>query len=251
MLKVSHLSFSYRKNKQILTDVSFEIKDKEVAVILGPNGVGKTTLINCLLGFNKVKDGEILVDNINTKELSYKEKSTTFAYVPQNILRTDLTCEETLILGRLPFYKIYPNQGDKSKVDEIIRELSLEDIRYQTTKEMSGGERQKIAIATSLLQDSKIIVFDEPTSNLDIKAQLDILSLIKEQVTKKNKSAIISMHDINHALLIGDTFIFLKDGKIYKQCQKEEIDPHLLEEIFGIKVKIIKDKGGTYIHYEN
>ena len=83
MLKVSHLSFSYRKNKQILTDVSFEIKDKEVAVILGPNGVGKTTLINCLLGFNKVKDGEILVDNINTKELSYKEKSTTFAYVPQ------------------------------------------------------------------------------------------------------------------------------------------------------------------------
>ncbi len=250
MVEIKNLSFSYHKSKKVLDDVSFDILDNKVTILLGPNGVGKSTIINCLLGFNKVKEGSILVDSIPHNKLSTSEKAKSFAYVAQSISKTDLTVEETILLGRLPFYKIYPSKEDKILVDDIIKELSLEEIRFSNTNEISGGERQKVAIATSLVQDAKTIVFDEPTSNLDIKSQVEILNMIKYQVSKKQKSALISMHDINQALEIGDRFIFLKDGKVYKTCTKEEIDASLLKDVYGIKMKIIQDKKEIYVHYE-
>ena len=125
-------------------------------------------------------------------------------------------------------------------MDSLIESLNLSELKDRTTSSLSGGERQKVAIARAIIQESNTILFDEPTSNLDIKAQLDVLKIIIDEIKSKNKSALISMHDINQALSIGDKFIFLVDNKVKAVVKKEEITPKLLEETYGIKSKIIK-----------
>lgn len=249
MIKISNLSFSYNKNNEVLKDISLEIKEGEVSILLGPNGVGKSTLINLLIGTLKPKNGSIYFDDIEINKMPPKEKAVYISYVPQNIKGNNLTVEETILLGRLPFYKLYPNKNDHQLVDEFINKFSLEKLKDSTTNEISGGERQKVNIARGFIQDAKFIVFDEPTSNLDIRSQLDVLDLIKSE-KKDNKGFLISMHDINQALTIGDKFIFLKDGKIYKTCSKDEIDEMIIDEVYGVNSTIIQNKKRKYIIYE-
>ena len=250
MIKVNNVSFHYIKNKEVLSNVSFDIKDGECVILLGPNGVGKSTLISLILGVNKLQTGEIIFDDINLKDLKPKDRSDYIAYVPQLVEGNSLTVTDTILLGRLPYYKIYPNKSDFQKVDEIIERFNLAHLKDSQTNEISGGERQKVSIARGFVQNSKIVIFDEPTSNLDIKAQLEVLSLIKNE-KQNNKSFLISMHDINQALEIGDKFIFLKEGKIKYNVNKDEIDEKLLMDVYGVKSKIIVDEKGKHIIYEN
>ena len=251
MISIKHLSFSYTKDKSVLDDISFDILDGECVVLLGPNGVGKSTLISCILGENKPKTGDMCFDNRNFNEISNKEKSRYLAYVPQLIDGNELTVEETITLGRLPYFYIAPTKEDKEKVNEIINRFGLDSIRDKSTNEISGGERQKVAIARAFVQEAKVVVFDEPTSNLDIKSQLSILTLIKENSKKDNRSALISIHDINQALTVGDKFVFLKDNKIYKVCNKKDISKELLEAVYEVKINIINTEKGDVIVYEN
>ncbi len=249
MLKVSNLSFSYNKNKKVLDDVSFDIKQGECVILLGPNGVGKTTLLSLLLGNNKTKDGSIYYFDNDIKELSAKEKADYISYVPQLISGNDLTVFDTVILGRLPYYKIYPNKNDINLTNEYISKFGLQELKDKQTNQISGGERQIVSLVRGLIQESKLLIFDEPTNNLDINAQLRVLDIIKEE-KKNNKSFLISMHDINQALAIGDKFIFLKNGKIYAICSKNEIKEAIIDEVYNVKSKIIKLEKGEYVIYE-
>ena len=250
MLKVSNVFFHYQNNKEVLKDVSFEINKGECVVLLGPNGAGKSTLLSLILGANKAKKGEICIENKQIDKLSSKEKASYLSYVPQLLNGNDLTVRETILLGRLPYYKIYPNKNDFEKVDEMINKFNLTELVDKQTNEISGGERQKVNIARAFIQNSQIVVFDEPTSNLDIKSQVEILSMIKDEKVNAKRSFLISMHDINQALHIGDRFIFLKDGRIHTIATKEDITSNLIDEVYGVHSKIIKTDNGEVIIYE-
>lgn len=250
MIKLEHVNFEYQKNTPVLSDISFEIGDEECVILLGPNGVGKSTIINCIIGALKIKNGDILFDGINQKELKNKDKAKLISYVPQSIQGTDLTVKETITLGRIPHFMLYPTKEDEEIINQTLRDFELDNIKDKNTNEISGGERQKVAIARALIQDAKTIIFDEPTSNLDIKAQLSILNIIKKITKKDKKASLISMHDINQALVIGDKFIFLKDDKVYRICTKEQIDCELLSEVYDTKIKIITHEGRRIITYE-
>lgn len=251
MLEVKNLSFSYSKNKKVLDDVSFVINEGEIVIILGPNGAGKSTLLNCLIGEEKILSGEILFDGKVKKDISKEERNNLLAYVPQLIEGNDLTVREIVLLGRLTKFGLYPSKKDYEIVDSIIESLNLNELRDRTTASLSGGERQKVAIARAVVQESSTILFDEPTSNLDIKAQLDVLTIIKNEIKEKTKSALISMHDINQALSIGDKFIFLVDNKVKAVVSKGEITPELLEDTYGVKSKIITIDNKEIIVYES
>ena len=248
MITVKNVSFSYVKEKEVLHDVSFEIKDNECVILLGPNGVGKSTLISLILGSLKVNKGEILFNEKPIKELSSKEKAEELSYVPQLINGNSLTVEDTVLLGRLPFYKIYPSKIDYQKTHEILEKFNLIDLKDKQTNEISGGERQKVSIARGFIQESKTIIFDEPTSNLDIKAQQEIISLIQKE--KGNHSFLISIHDINQALNVGDKFIFLKEGEVKYVVDKSGITEELLKDVYGVNAKIININKGRYVVYE-
>ena len=249
MLKVNNLSFFYNKNKDVLTDVSFSIYEGECVVLLGPNGVGKTTLLSLLLGINKPKEGNITYGDKDIKELKAKEKAEYISYVPQLIAGNDLTVFDTVLLGRLPYYKIYPTRGDINLTNEYLKRFGLEEIKEKQTNLISGGERQIVSLVRGLVQQSKLLIFDEPTNNLDINAQLKVLDLIKEE-KKNNKSILVSMHDINQALEIGDRFIFLKNGKIYEICKKNEIKEAIIDDVYNVKSHINKTEKGVFITYE-
>ena len=251
MISIKNVSFSYNKNKKVLDNISFDIFEGECVILLGPNGVGKSTLLSLILKANKLKEGNIYFDDIQLKDLTSKQKSDYLAYVPQLIQGTNLTCKETILLGRLPHFYLYPSKEDYEKVDELIKEFSLEEIKDKETNQISGGERQKVSVARGFIQNSKVVIFDEPTSNLDVKAQLDVINLIKNEKNKKQRSFLISMHDINQALSIGDKFIFLKEGRIHSICKKEEINETLLKEVYGVNAKIIKLEKEIHVIYEN
>ena len=249
MLKVFNVSFSYNKKVQVLEDVSFEIGVGECVVLLGPNGVGKTTLLSLLLGVNKPQTGSIAFDDKPIKELSAKEKASYLSYVPQLVAGNDLTVYDTVLLGRLPYYKLYPTKEDINLTNEYLEKFNLDHLRDKQTNQISGGERQIVSIVRGLIQQSKLLIFDEPTNNLDINAQLRILDLIKEE-KKNNKSFLVSMHDINQALTIGDRFIFLKNGKIYEICSRNQIKEDIINNVYNVKSKIMKLEKGEFVIYE-
>ena len=249
MLKLNNVCFSYNKSREVLHDVSFDVKEGECVVLLGPNGVGKTTLLSLLLGVNKPKEGNVVFDEKDIKELSAKEKAEYISYVPQLIAGNDLTVFDTVLLGRLPYYKIYPTREDIRLTNEYLKQFGLEEIRDKQTNQISGGERQIVSLVRGLIQQSKLLVFDEPTNNLDINAELRVLDIIKEE-KKNNKSFLVSMHDINQALEIGDRFIFLKNGKIFAICNKNEIKEAIIDEVYNVKSKINNIGKGVFITYE-
>ncbi|MBO4286103.1 MAG: ABC transporter ATP-binding protein, partial [Bacilli bacterium] len=143
----------------------------------------------------------------------------------------------------------YPNREDIRLTNEYLQAFGLEEIRDKQTNQISGGERQIVSLVRGLIQQSKLLVFDEPTNNLDINAQLRVLNIIREE-KKKNKSFLVSMHDINQALSIGDRFIFLKNGKIFAICRKNEIKEAIIDEVYNVKSNIKKIEGEDYVIYE-
>lgn len=249
MLKVNNVSFYYLKNKLVLDDVTFDVKEGECVILLGPNGVGKTTLLSLLLGNNKPKAGSISYNDINVRDLNAKEKASYISYVPQLIAGNDLTVYDTVLLGRLPYYKIYPTREDVKLTNEYLSQFGLDELRDKQTNQISGGERQIVSLVRGLIQQSKLLIFDEPTNNLDINAQLRVLDIIKKE-KKNNKSFLVSMHDINQALEIGDRFIFMKNGKIFAICSKNEIKEAIIDEVYNVKSHINKTEKGEFITYE-
>ena len=125
MLEVKNLSFSYSKNKKVLDDVSFVINQGEIVIILGPNGAGKSTLLNCLIGEEKILSGEILFDGKVKKDISKEEKNNLLAYVPQLIEGNDLTVRETILLGRLTKFGLYPSKKDYEIILFFFRDILL------------------------------------------------------------------------------------------------------------------------------
>lgn len=250
MIEFKNVTFSYDKKKNVIKDVTFTLNDGECAILLGPNGVGKTTILRCILGELKPTSGTVLINNKDNKGLKNKDLSKAISFVPQNINGTDLTVSETILLGRLPSFDLFPKRDDYIALNDVLDQFSLNEIKDKNTFEISGGEKQKVAIARAYIQNTSTIIFDEPTSNLDIKAQVMIASLIKK-ITKENKrSTLISMHDINLALSLADKLILLKDEQIYKITTPKEITSEDLETIYGIKTTIKEIDGRKVIIYE-
>lgn len=247
MIRLTSLSCSYgKKAKPVLRDVSFTLNKGEIAILLGPNGAGKSTLLQAVLGNIKFYEGDILIDGKNIKELSARQRAKLIAYVPQSFHFAPSSVYDAILLGRIPYFAFAPSQEDHAYVNQIIQEMGLETLASRNVTELSGGEKQKVAIARALAQGSEILVLDEPTSNLDLAAQAQIASLIKGLAKRKNLTILMSIHDLNLALNIGKSFIFLKNGFLIGQKQASQIDEDLISSVFDIEAKKIKQDDHEY-----
>lgn len=238
MIDIKNLSFSY-STKKVLDDISFIGNNGDIIAILGQNGAGKSTLLKCLNGILKPNSGSILIDSKNILDLSSNEKAKLLSYVPQDIMFGDFCIFDAVLMGRKPYIKFDSSNEDLKITSDILKKFNLEDMALNNVNEISGGERQKVAIARTLAQDSSIILFDEPTSNLDLKNQLSTISMIKE-IVKNNKIAIITMHDLNMAMRLANKFLFLKDNKIYAFGNENIITKKLVKDIYEIDVEIVR-----------
>ena len=248
MLRITDLTFRYtRKSPVVLDNISLSLKDGEIGVLLGKNGSGKTTLFKTVLGFEKPEAGQMDFNGKDLLKMNRRERAEQIAYVPQDIQFGDLTVFDTVLLGRLPYFGLKASKEDEEIALKTLKEMGLEELAMRNTAELSGGERQKVAIARALAQEPKLLVFDEPTGNLDIANEQLILKEILRVTKEKGIGVLTSLHDLNEALSIGDVFFFIKDGKIRYFGDSSIVTEQTIKDTFDADVSIIEYKGKKLI----
>ena len=241
MLSVNHLSFRYgRRSPQVLKDINLELNAGEIGILLGKNGSGKTTLFKNILGICDPDGGSIRFDGEDFLKLSRREKARRVAYVPQEIHFGALSVFDSILMGRIAYFGLKASQGDYEVVERILADMQLTDYAERNVDELSGGERQKIAIARAMAQEPKLMIFDEPTGNLDIANEQLILEEARKLAHDKGIAILSSLHDLNQAMAFGDRFFFIRDGEIRYAGGKEAFTPSVIKDIFDINVRIVE-----------
>lgn len=240
-LEVKEISAGYASRK-ILNNVSFHLDSGEILCLLGPNGVGKTTLFKSILGFVKTFSGEILVDNKSIHSLSRKEFASIIGYVPQQHEPPfPFKVLDVVILGRLPHMGAFstPQKSDILIAEQALETIGISHLKDKDYTEISGGERQMVLIARAIAQQPKFLIMDEPTANLDYGNQVKILEEIKK-LSQKGMGIILTTHSPEHA--------FLCSTKVALLCRNNDLEIGLADEIitqlkmnkaYGINVRII------------
>ena len=216
---------------------------------MGRNGTGKTTLFKIMTGALKPDGGRILFDGQDLLQMSRRQRAGIVAYVPQQLDFGSLTVYQSVLTGRVSYYNIRPSKKDLAIVEDILSETGLESLSCRDVLELSGGERQKVAIARALAQQPRVLVFDEPTGNLDIANELLIINEAKKIAHNKGITVLSSIHDLNQAMFFGDKFFFMKDGRIRCSGGPETFDEDTIKDIFGVSAKVVNENGERYIRY--
>lgn len=240
MLKIEDLKFSYSKRSApVLNGVNLELKSGEVGVILGKNGSGKTTLFKSIVGINKGASGKILLDGENLIKMPPRQRAKMVAYVPQSIEFGELSVFDTVLTGRISYFGLAAGNEDYLATAKVIEEMGLASLRDKNVQTLSGGERQLVAIARALAQEPRLMVFDEPTGNLDIANEQLIIKEAKRLAREKNIAVLCSLHDLNQAAGFGDKFFFLKHGEVKYRGGEETFTKEVIKDIFDVCVKIV------------
>ena len=248
MLTVDNLTFRYgRFSRPVLNGASLELQPGEIGILLGKNGSGKTTLFKNILGIHKPERGEILFEGENLLKMSRKDRARRIAYVPQDIHFGALTVFDSVMLGRVSYFGLKSGEEDYLAVEKILTDMHLKEYSLRMVDELSGGERQKIAIARAMAQEPKLMVFDEPTGNLDIANEQLIMEEARKLAKEKNISILSSLHDLNQALSFGDKFFLMKNGVVKYAGGPEIITPEVVKDIFDVDVRIWEIDGQTVV----
>lgn len=246
ILRANNVSFSYNKIP-VLVNISFGLEKGEFLGIVGPNGSGKSTLLRNIDRILQPNVGTIFIQNQNQKDLSRQEIAKLIGYVPQKDSHAFATTVfEYVLMGRKPHIKWMETKEDKILVAQMIEKLSLGDFALRDINQLSGGERQKVSIARALVQTPKILLLDEPTANLDLKHQLEVLDLLLE-TKEQGVSIVIAIHDLNLALRYCDKFIILDQGKVFASGGQEIISKENIETVYGVQVEVLEKDGMKFV----
>lgn len=252
MLEFSHVSASCQHTK-ILSDISVSFSSGEITTIVGPNGCGKTTLVQCLNGVSKVTSGQIFLAHEDLLKIPLRERAKRISFLPQ--VRTIIP---TLPVRTLVEHGRFPHLGfSRQKTDEdrkiVARAMEFTHVDAyadQYVDTLSGGIRQRVFLAMILAQDCEYIVLDEPTTYLDFIGQRDFLSLIRS-LKENGKTVILILHDLNQALSLSDHLVVMQEQRIVATGTPDTcIQSHILEDVFRASLKQFHDKDGTYYFFE-
>ncbi|MBN2734088.1 MAG: ABC transporter ATP-binding protein [Methanomicrobiaceae archaeon] len=246
ILNIEGLEFHY-KSREVLNDISFSVEKNEILTILGPNGVGKTTLLKCINRIHHPKSGSILVGDRDIMKMTLPDIAKKVGYVAQSCEKGRLTAYDAILLGRKPHITWSVSEKDIRMVDAVINRLHMQELSMRYIDEMSGGELQKVSIARAIVQEPSLMLLDEPTSSLDLKNQQEILRIVSEVVKGHNVSAVMTMHDINTALRFSDRFLMLKDNRIFAAGGPEVITPENIKQVYDVDVDVEFLKSGPVV----
>jgi len=241
-LDVCGVSFSY-PSRQILEDITFEVTQGQIVAILGPNGVGKSTLLSCISRTANAFSGDVNIDDTDIKSLSRRDLAKLVAVVAQSNDTSHLKVFESVLLGRRPNVVMDASSRDLIITKRVIELMGIEHLSMKYMDEISGGECQLVRIARAITQEPKLLLLDEPTSNLDISNQYQVMETVRKVVKNNDMAAIIVIHDLNLAMRFADRFILVKGGRIHSAGDVSVITPDSLREVYGIDAYVETVKG--------
>ena len=249
MIEIKDISFSY-PDGDILKGVGFTAERGEVVGLLGNNGAGKSTLVTCLNRIRKPKSGTLTIDGKDAFRMSRNELARTVSYVAQKNELTHSTVFDCVLLGRKPYITWSVSQEDLDICTRIIERVGLLDFQMRYLDELSGGELQKVMLARALVAQPKLLLLDEPTSNLDPKNQYEMMALIQELAREQGFTVITVIHDLNLALRFCDKFYFLRAGEGYSYGGIETVTAETLSDVYGINAQVLDIEGRKLVIME-
>lgn len=247
MLNVKSLCSGYI-NTEILHDISFTARPGEITAIIGPNGCGKSTLLKTISGIIPASNGSVYYNEADILKLSQQERARIISYLTQNRQVPDITAGRLVLHGRVP-YLSYPRRYRKEDYEaakKAMEDMGITELSDKPLSRLSGGMQQQVYIAMALAQDTDIILFDEPTTYLDIRNQMTVLKYMR-RLADSGKTVIMVIHDIGHALETADHVLLMKEGRIIADGNPLEVyESGAIGDVFGIGIEKIVSASGTH-----
>jgi len=240
-LDVQGLSFSY-PNKEVLRDVAFTAQSGEVLGIIGPNGSGKTTLLKCLRLALRPQEGTIKLNGKSIMGWSRAKLARFFAVVPQSpVISFPFSVLDIVMMGRTPHMSRFQREGRKDFdiVREALHLTSVDQLYDRPVSELSGGEMQRVIISRALAQQPHILLLDEPTSQLDINHQIEVMKLVQDLARKRGIIVILISHDLNLSMRYCDKLLLLSEGAVFEHgAPADVLTPDSIRKVYGVEAQV-------------
>jgi len=241
MLEIENISAGYT-TENILQNVSLQVAAGEIASVIGPNGCGKSTLLRCITGQLKARSGCVRVEGDDVSQMAPRCRARRIALLPQFFAGDeDLTVEETVALGRTPHLSAYGtlSKGDRDVVYRVLESTDTTQFATRGINELSGGERQRVGLARALAQEPRVLLLDEPTSNLDLRYQHELLALVRRLARQDLFAVVLVLHQINLASSISDSMLLLQNGQTRAFGSPQEVMTRdNLQEVYGLPLTV-------------
>jgi len=239
-IEINKLSFSYG-DTPILRGIDFTVPDGEAAAVLGPNGVGKSTLFRCLLGFLSPSAGQVLVNGKDMRALDRRASAREIAYIPQSCVPSfNYTLLEVVMMGlnnRMGLLES-PKPEHKKAALEALESLGIGHLAYRGSGRVSGGERQLSLLARAMVQNARVLVMDEPTANLDCGNSARVMERVTG-LTREGYTVIFSTHDPNQAFRYAHRVLAMQEGKILSAGAPETaLTADVLTRLYGVPMAV-------------
>jgi iron complex transport system ATP-binding protein len=237
-LEMRNVALGY-DHHPVLKDISFKASPGDLTGLIGPNGSGKSTIIKALSGLIRPTSGRVLIDGKDINTIQRRELACLVGVVPQMpLLPSTFSAFEIVLMGRNPHLGLFQseNRRDWDIAREAMEKTGTMPLANRHVNELSGGEIQSLLIARVLVQETSAILLDEPTANLDIGRQMDMLGLIRQLCREKNLTALASLHDLNLASQYCDRLLLIDDTSIYAQgAPAEVITDANIKQVYGVE----------------
>lgn len=250
MLTLDNIHVSYGQHHVLRGVSASDFAPGSITALLGPNAAGKSTLVRSIAGLQKISQGACRVTR-DGEVLRGQRRREAIGYVPQDLLSSaSLTAFESILVAarHCPITRRSAQQAHQPSAQEcaaaVMHRLGISHLADRHICELSGGQRQLVAVAQMLVREPDILLLDEPTSALDLRHQVELLQLIRREVSGNNSLALIAIHDLNLAARYCDHLIVLHRGQLMAKGRPSEVlTPELLEAVYGLRAKVLDDAG--------
>ena len=245
MIEVHNLTFGYSSDSQknILRGVDFVAQTGKLTAVIGTNGAGKSTLLKTIIGILPGK-GDIQINGKATAAYTSEELSSTVSYLSQdNDCKINLSVFEVVMLGRMGSMSFRVKEEDIRATEDVLKRLNMQELASRSIMALSGGQRQLVFIAQTLVKEPSVLLLDEPTSALDLHKQFNLLTLLKGLTQEHGFTTLVTLHHLDLAAKFADEIIVLKNGEVYAQGVPQKIfTERMMEAVYRVKTKVYVDE---------